>query len=88
MFGSYVLLGFCCLVIIFLDISHGGDWPSNVIAFPHRLEPRGFDWIFIYRMDSLDGLFGGWEIVNAVGLAHRLLGLFGWAAGLPLPALL
>ena len=85
----YVALrGLRCLGTILLEITHGEEWPSRVVAGLHGLDPCGLDWVTTHCMHPLDGLFGGWEIVNAVGLAHRLLGLFGWAAGLPLPALL
>ena len=77
--------GFRCLGIILLDILHREEWPSHVIDCLHCLEPLGVDWISTYHIHPLYGLIGGWEIVNTVGLAHHLFGLFGicgWAAGL------
>ena len=71
-----------------MDILYGEEWPSRVIACLHRLEPLGVDLTSTYHIHPLYGLFGGWEIVNTVGLAHLLFGLFGicgWAAGLRLP---
>ena len=64
------LRGLGRLGIVFPDILHGEEWPTRVVTCLDRLETYGLDWIATNRMHPLDGLFGGWEIVNTVGLAQ------------------
>jgi hypothetical protein len=51
-------------------------------------EPSKFYWVTTYGMHPFDGLFGGWEIVDTVGLSECFSCLFGWMSWLPLSLLL
>ena len=76
------LWGLGLLRIVFPDILHSEEWPTHVVSCLDCLEQHGFNWIAANRMHPFDRLFGGWEIVNTIGLAQRLLGVFGSGAAI------
>jgi hypothetical protein len=59
---------FNCLGLVLLDIAFIQHWPTHVVARFDGLEPSQFYWVTTYGMHPFDGLFGRWEIVDAVGL--------------------
>ena len=73
----------CGFWIILLDVAHCEEWPADEVTGFDGRQPSGFDWVPAYCMHPFNGLFSGREIVDAVGLAEDVLGLFGRCTGLP-----
>jgi hypothetical protein len=51
-------------------------------------EPCGPYWVATDGVHPFDGLFCGWKVIDAVGLAEGSACLFGWGPRLPLSAVL
>ncbi len=79
---------FNCLGVVLLDVAFIQHRPTHVFARFDGLEPSQFYWVTTYGMHPFDGLFGRWEIVDAVGLLEYFPCLFGWTPRLPLSPLL
>jgi hypothetical protein len=77
-FGSFHSFG-----EVLLDVVDGEQWPSNEVAGLDGFEPGGLDGVSTHCMHPSDGLFGGWEVVYAVGLAEDVSCLLGWVSRLP-----
>lgn len=69
--GYMPLRGLLRLGLVFLDIADGEEWPAHVITCFDCLEPSGLDRVAANGMHPPYGLFGGREIVHAVGLTER-----------------
>jgi len=74
--------------IVLLDVFGHYEWPTHEVACVDGLEPNGLHRVATDGVHPFDGLFHGWKVVDAVGLAEDGACLFGWGPGLPLSAVL
>jgi hypothetical protein len=94
--GAYVLaslveVSFGCLNrlrVVLLDVFGCQERPTHEVAGVDGFDPRGSYWVSTDGMHPLDGLFCGWEVIDAVGLAEGSACFRGWGPGLPLTAVL
>ena len=54
---------------VFLDVVNGEQRPPYQVAGLDGLDPSGLDRVTAHGVHQFDGLLGGWQVVNTVGLS-------------------
>jgi hypothetical protein len=83
--GAYVLaslaeVSFGCLDkvgVVLLHVLGCQEWPTYKVAGVDGFEPCGPYWVATDGVHPFDGLFCGWKVIDAVGLAEGSACLFG-----------
>ena len=58
---------FCGVRVVLLDVLGGEQRPTDEVACLCGLDPGGFDRVPTHGVYPLDGMFGGREVIDAVG---------------------
>ncbi len=73
---------------VFLDVANSEQRPPDEVAGLDGFEPGGFDWVSKHGMHPFDGLLGGRQVVDTVGLLQGVSCFLGWVPRLPVPFVL